>query len=171
MVFGDNVRARMAARALPRTPRTEEEKKKDEEDEQREPHPIPPPLFRPAQTITAIPQSHNPVTQNTPRINNAVTANTMKGREDERVAVPHARTPHAPARPALHNTHPPSRIASCHHARSGRETRMIREEQDNTKVPDPTRRQGITRTRPRHSTRVTGRTKGDADTERGGHQH
>ena len=37
MVFGDNVRARMAARALPRTPTTEEEKEEENgEDKQRD---------------------------------------------------------------------------------------------------------------------------------------
>ena len=54
MVFGDNVRARMGARALPRTPQPEEE---EEEEEEAFSHPSQrAPPFRPTQTITAIPQ-------------------------------------------------------------------------------------------------------------------
>lgn len=111
MVFGDNVRARKAARALPRTPTQTGREKKEEEKENREKRKtsnktttltprtaIPQPTaqqdnahtilkhthhtethttaheelavdskyhtpFRPTQTITAIPQRHNPITK------------------------------------------------------------------------------------------------------------
>ena len=47
MVFGDNVRARRAARALPRTPTAKEKKKKEEEDKTSNENytPITPPPF------------------------------------------------------------------------------------------------------------------------------
>ena len=55
MVFGDNVRARRAARALPRTPTQEGE---EEDREKRKTNDEPPHhmSFYPTQTITAIPQ-------------------------------------------------------------------------------------------------------------------
>jgi len=62
MVFGDNVRARKAARALPRTPQQEEEGRGRGQRGQatRTAHPSSTALPPPTQTITAIPQWHNP---------------------------------------------------------------------------------------------------------------
>lgn len=54
MVFGDNVRARKAARALPRTPTGKEEENQDKTPHTT--HTTTPPLFYHTQTITAIPQ-------------------------------------------------------------------------------------------------------------------
>ena len=82
MVFGDNVRARMAARALPRTP-TQKGRRREKREQRRQAtrttHPITPPPFCPTQTITTIPQRYNPDRKAHHVINNAVTANTLKG--------------------------------------------------------------------------------------------
>ena len=52
-------------------------------------------------------------------------------------------TPHTTHPLAIHTTHhPPSHITSRHHTQSGKEARNTEGEQDNTKVPDPTRRRG-----------------------------
>jgi hypothetical protein len=57
MVFGDNVRARGAARALPRTPtRQREEEGKQRKTNNKTTTPSHTPPFHPTQTITAIPQ-------------------------------------------------------------------------------------------------------------------
>nr|DAQ96750.1 MAG TPA: hypothetical protein [Caudoviricetes sp.] len=178
MVFGDNVRARRAARALPRTPtrkrkKKRKRKKRTEKTNNEKSHTHP-------QTITAIPQPHNHDTKTHTQTNNTVTANTKTGRGAERehgsTRTPH-RTPHA-----IHNTHhpPPSRIAPCHHTQNRREARMIRGKQNNAKVPHPIR------TRGHHSThhtppfnkghRANGRgapilNEGDSNTRREGHHH
>ena len=56
MVFGDNVRARKAARALPRTPTTREGEEEEERTNDKTTHTFTHPPFHPTQTITAIPQ-------------------------------------------------------------------------------------------------------------------
>ena len=58
MVFGDNVRARRAARALPRTPTQKE--KEEEEEEEEEPKPTHPP--RPSTQHKPPPLFHNDTT-------------------------------------------------------------------------------------------------------------
>lgn len=91
MVFGDNVRARRAARALPRTPR---EKEKEEEDKRRNHTPPSPPFH-----------NHTPLPQTRPPLNQQCCDSKHKGgsgkEETEDDTVPlHQTPPHFPT----HNT-------------------------------------------------------------------
>ena len=116
-MFGDNVRARWAARALPRTPTHKKEKEKEEEDredKQRELHTHHPPPFQPTHKPSPLFHNDTPLTRrHHPKQQHCDSKHTEENEEEQNGnTVPHT-THHTPPSPFTPHTTP---HLTLHHA-------------------------------------------------------
>lgn len=159
MVFGDNVRARWAARALPRTPPTKRQRRKTERRRRRRqatrPHPPHTPPFHTPQHSTTKQDMHC-------RHNKVVCRQYPPPPPRAPAFLPH--TNHhrysTMTQPCHKDTPQTNNAVTADTLKGG----TMQERTRRCKVPDSIRRRGTT-THPRHSMRPPRKLKGDANTQ------